>query len=112
MIIEQLNFTIPTDLQSIFIEIDEKVWTRYFSQFDFFVLKEVWVDTVNTNTLSVVIHWASLESWKSIPKVDLDRLAKEFDSLCMERCQQVFEIKGFVSYEVTYSNIKQVKVQI
>jgi uncharacterized protein (TIGR03792 family) len=102
MTIEQLNFTVPPEFQSKFIEIDEKVWTRYFSKFDFFVSKEIWTDIANPNTLSVVIHWASLESWKSISKVDLDRLAKEFDSLCMEQCQQVFEIKGFVSYEVTY----------
>ena len=93
MYIEQLIYNIPPILQSKFLELDEAIWTAYLSKFEFYVSKEIWLDPTNLDYVSIVIHWRSLNEWKSIPSDDLNRLSQQFDKLSLEQCGQTFVIK-------------------
>ena len=100
MTVEQLIFCIPSNLQATFIQLDELVWTPYLSQFEFFVSKEIWQDANNPELLSIVIHWQSLEEWKSIPITELTELNNQFNQLSLSELGQIFLIKESRTYNV------------
>ena len=100
MTVEQLIFCIPSNLQATFIQLDELVWTPYLSQFEFFVSKEIWQDAHNPELLSIVIHWQSLEEWKSIPITELTELNNQFNQLSLSELGQIFLIKESRTYNV------------
>ena len=78
MFVEVLRFRIPLDQQTAFIQADAEIWTTVLSRCPGFARKEVWGNTDDPEELSLVIHWASREQWKSIPLSLLEQTEQQF----------------------------------
>ncbi len=80
MVIEWLEFDIPPEQRTAFIERDREVWTEGLKQFQGFLGKEVWIDS-DTGRVILVIRWQSQQAWDAVPKAEIDRLDQKMGDL-------------------------------
>ncbi|MGC1395345.1 MAG: TIGR03792 family protein [Coleofasciculaceae cyanobacterium] len=82
MVIEWLKIKVASELREKFIAKDAQVWTAMLSGYPGFLSKEVWINPEIPTEVVLIIHWQTLEQWKSIPAdklVETDQLfTKEF----------------------------------
>jgi uncharacterized protein (TIGR03792 family) len=78
MVIEWLRYCVPTKLQTAFLEADARIWTPMLETQTGFLGKESWLEPADTQTLTLVIRWASLADWKSIPVSMLEEADRTF----------------------------------
>lgn len=95
MVIEWLKFQVAPELREKLIQEDEKIWTAALAQYPGFLSKQVWIDPQALNEVVFVIHWESLEAWKSIPADILDETEKRFAERMGKGTYQLVEAKGF-----------------
>ncbi len=82
MVIEWLQFNVPPEKRSAFLERDEAVWTQGLQKYPGFIGKETWIDPQTTNII-LVIRWETRQQWKAIPQADLDALDRQMGDLRM-----------------------------
>jgi uncharacterized protein (TIGR03792 family) len=73
MVIEWLKFRVSPELREKFIQKDAEIWTAMLASYPGFLNKEVWTDPKTPTEIVLIIRWANLEAWKSIP---LERLVQ------------------------------------
>ncbi len=77
--IELLEFRIDPLHMEEFLEIDREIWTTALSQNPAFLRKEIWLDPLRPQIITMVIHWSDREQWKAIASELLADLASQFD---------------------------------
>ncbi len=92
MVIEWLEFKVPPEKRTAFIERDEAVWTTGLRQFKGFLGKEVWIEP-RTERVILVIRWESEQAWDAVPLSEIKRLAQQMGNLN-------FPIVNFHKYQV------------
>jgi uncharacterized protein (TIGR03792 family) len=78
MVIEWLRYRVPTEFQTEFLEADARLWTPILAAQTGFLGKETWLEPADAQTLTLVIRWASLAEWKSIPASLLESTDRAF----------------------------------
>lgn len=82
MVIEWLKIKVAPELREKFIAKDAEIWTAKLSSYPGFLSKEVWINPEIPTEVVLIIHWQTLEQWKSIPVnilIETDKLfTKEF----------------------------------
>lgn len=73
MIIEHMIFQVPEKDFPTFME-GEKVWTQSLMGCPGLVNKEIWIDRADCTKVHLVITWASMVQWKSIPESLLEEI--------------------------------------
>jgi len=66
MVVEQLTFTVDPAERAEWLEIEERVWSRFLEQQDGFIRKEMWVEEGDEGRVHAVIWWESMAQWKAI----------------------------------------------
>lgn len=67
MVIEWLKFRVSPELREKFIQKDAEIWTSMLTTYPGFLNKEVWVSPETPTEVVLIIRWASLEAWQSVP---------------------------------------------
>ncbi|QYO67785.1 TIGR03792 family protein [Leptolyngbya sp. 7M] len=78
MEIEWLKVRVAPELREQYVQKDAEIWTTFLSKYPGFLNKEVWISPDNLAEVILVIHWASLDDWKAIPAVELERVEAQF----------------------------------
>lgn len=91
MVIEWLKFQVKPELREQFVQKDAEIWTDILSQYPGFLGKEVWISPDDLTEVVAVIHWESLEAWKSIPADVLKAAETRFTAAMGEGNQTIVE---------------------
>ena len=78
MVIELLKFRVSPQSRDIFIQLDNKIWTKTLAQFPGFMGKEVWISPNIPDEITLIIRWETREKWKAIPLSVLAASDEEF----------------------------------
>jgi uncharacterized protein (TIGR03792 family) len=98
--IELLEFQVdPLDTED-FLAIDQEIWTTALSQYPAFQGKEIWLDPVRPQIVTIVIYWADREAWKAIPHDHLTELASQFDKK-FSRPYRLVEEREYINHLVS-----------
>jgi uncharacterized protein (TIGR03792 family) len=65
-IVEELTLQVDAGDLEGFLEADARIWTAFLAVQPGFVRKEVWVPADRSNTVVILLWWASREQWKAI----------------------------------------------
>ncbi|MDP8964977.1 MAG: TIGR03792 family protein [Cyanobacteriota bacterium] len=79
MVIEWLKIKVSPELREKFIEKDAEIWTAKLASYPGFLSKEVWIHPETPSEVVLMIRWASLEAWKSIPSEQLQQTEQQFN---------------------------------
>ena len=77
--VEYLVFEVKPELKDRFIEAEHQIWTKILDSFPGLISKEIWINDLKPNEVTVVIYWNSFEEWKAIPEEVLKEVEQEFD---------------------------------
>ena len=66
MVIEFLTFCVEPHERDEWLEIEERVWTRFLERQPGFVRKQVWIEEANDREVHAMIEWRSRELWQTI----------------------------------------------
>lgn len=80
MVIEWLQFRVDEAAIDEFVERDRAIWTTALAQYPGFAKKEVWTNPDTPGEIICVIHWETVEQWKSIPVSALESIEAEFQA--------------------------------
>lgn len=97
MVIEWLKFRVTPELREKFVQKDDEIWTATLSRYPGFIRKEVWISPDQLDEAIVVIHWESMEAWKSVPANVLEDADARFTAAMGAGNQ---EIVGAARYQV------------
>lgn len=89
MVIEWLKFIVTPELREKFVQQDDEIWTATLSQYPGFLRKEVWISPDRLDEVVVVIHWDSMEAWKSVPQDVLDQTDARFTAAMGQGNQRI-----------------------
>lgn len=78
MVVEWLKVQVAEELREAFIQKDEAIWTAALAKYPGFLGKQVWINPHKPEEVILVIHWANLEAWKSIPAEVVEATEKQF----------------------------------
>jgi uncharacterized protein (TIGR03792 family) len=78
MVIEELRFSVPSDLVAGFVTTDHQIWTAALATQTGFLGKEIWQVSDQPDQLRIVIRWASRKDWKAVPRGLLDATERRF----------------------------------
>lgn len=78
MVIEWLKVQVAPELREKYIQKDEEVWTKQLATHSAYLGKEVWIDPTHSDTVVLIIRWATREGWKAIPAQELEQTEKRF----------------------------------
>ncbi|NJP09933.1 MAG: TIGR03792 family protein [Leptolyngbyaceae cyanobacterium RU_5_1] len=95
MVIEWLKIEVSRELQEKFIQTDEAIWTATLAKYPGFLGKHVWINPKEPNEVVLVIHWASLENWKSIPADVLEETERQFSAQMGKGTYRLVEVKEY-----------------
>jgi uncharacterized protein (TIGR03792 family) len=79
MVIEWLKFRVTPELREKFVQKDDEIWTATLSQYPGFLSKEVWISPDQLDEVITIIHWESMEAWKSVPQDVLEATDARFN---------------------------------
>lgn len=80
--VEQLIFEVKPEAFERWRAADFELWTvAEADQFPGFVSKEVWVQPGEMYTVAIIIHWTSLEEWKSVDMSWVEAQEARFSAL-------------------------------
>lgn len=78
MVIEWLKFRVSPELREKFIQKDAEIWTAMLASYPGFLSKEVWIDPKTPTEVVLIIRWANLEAWNSVPPERLKQTEQLF----------------------------------
>jgi uncharacterized protein (TIGR03792 family) len=67
VVIEFLSFRVDPAERAAWMEVEEQAWSRFLERQAGFVRKQLWIDVDDEHHVHVMIEWASVDHWKSIP---------------------------------------------
>jgi uncharacterized protein (TIGR03792 family) len=97
--IEILEFQVAPADRADFVAIDQSIWTPGLARCPAFHSKEIWLDPLRPDLVTVVIHWCDRELWKAIDAQELSDLAGEFDRTFNRPYQLIGEREYFVELQ-------------
>lgn len=97
MVIEWLQFRVDADAIDHFLERDRAIWTTALAQYPGFANKEVWTNPSHPEEIICVIHWETVEQWKSIPGHMLEAIEAEFQEV-MGNCYELIEVRTYTQH--------------
>jgi uncharacterized protein (TIGR03792 family) len=74
-VVEFLRFQMSPEKIPTFVQKNAELWTPALSKHPGFIDKEIWVNDRIPGEVLIMIHWETLEQWKSFPEelgVELD----------------------------------------
>jgi uncharacterized protein (TIGR03792 family) len=71
MVIEFLTFTVDPADRAVWMEVEERTWSRFLERQPGFVDKQLWSDRGNPDQVHAMIRWESEAQWKAIPADEL-----------------------------------------
>lgn len=80
MVIEWLEFRVPTEYRERYVQVDDQVWTPALRQYPGFISKETWLDAEDPELVVLMIRWRSREEWDAIPDAALAKIEQAFDA--------------------------------
>jgi uncharacterized protein (TIGR03792 family) len=92
MVVEFLTFDVEPEIREAWMEMEERLWSRYLEQRPGFIRKQLWVEMSNPAQVHAMIEWESYELWHSIPDEDIARVDAEMGELFREARVQKFAI--------------------
>jgi uncharacterized protein (TIGR03792 family) len=95
MVIEWLRYRVLTEFQTAFLEADARLWTATLAAQPGFLSKESWLEPAEPQAITLVIRWASMTDWKSIPVSVLEATDRAF-VLALGRNFEMLESRTFV----------------
>jgi uncharacterized protein (TIGR03792 family) len=95
MVIEWLKFQVAEELREAFIQKDEEIWTAALAQYPGFLGKEVWISPQDPQIVILVIHWETLDAWKSIPQDYLNATEKRFNQEFTQNTYKIVETEEY-----------------
>ncbi len=93
MVIEWLTFEVPVHEQAEWLDLEERVWSRYLEQQAGFVRKEIWIDEEIPNQVNAVIWWESLELWKTITPEQVAEVDQGMGSAWKPCTMKVYQVR-------------------
>jgi uncharacterized protein (TIGR03792 family) len=78
MVIEWLKFQVSEELREKFIQTDEAIWTAALAKHPGYLGKQVWINPKKPDQVVMIIHWETLEAWKSFPADIAEATEKRF----------------------------------
>ena len=78
MVIEWLHYRVPLAQQPAFLQADAAVWTAALSPRPGYLGKQVWRDSADPDSLSLIIRWHSRAEWKAVPADLLEDTERRF----------------------------------
>lgn len=66
MVIELLTFEVAPDERARWLEVEERVWSRFLERQPGFVRKEMWLEEGDDERVHAVIWWETRDQWKAI----------------------------------------------
>jgi uncharacterized protein (TIGR03792 family) len=94
-VIEWYRCHVPSEFQSAFLEADARVWAASLEVQPGFLSKESWLEPNESQTITLVIRWASLADWKSIPVSVVEATDRAF-VLAVGRKFEMLESRTFM----------------
>ncbi len=95
MVIEWLRVKVASESREKFIPLDRKIWTNFLEKQPGFLSKEVWLDPTNLDEVILVVHWQTLEQWKSISKQQLAEIKIQFEQAMLPDKYSIVESKEY-----------------
>lgn len=95
MVIEWLKFRVTPELREKFVQKDDEIWTATLSRYPGFIRKEVWISPDRLDEAIVVIHWESMEAWKSVPAEVLADTDARFTAAMGAGNQEIVDAAGY-----------------
>jgi uncharacterized protein (TIGR03792 family) len=92
MVIEWLEFRVPSDDKDIFLKHDQAIWTRALAGYKGFLGKEILSSPNDHSLIIFMIRWQTRALWKAIPSHELALIDSQFN-----------EAMGDISYEILES---------
>ena len=80
VVIEWLEFRVPTEYRERYVQVDDQVWTPALQQYPGFISKETWLDAEDLELVVLMIRWRSREEWYAIPEAALAKIEQAFDA--------------------------------
>lgn len=93
MVIEWLTFDVPLVEQAKWLEIEERVWSRYLERQPGFLGKEIWVEEDSASLVHAVIRWESMELWKKITQEQVDEVDQLMGDAWKPCTMKVYEVR-------------------
>jgi uncharacterized protein (TIGR03792 family) len=78
MIIEWLNYHVPSEMTDTFLKADTEIWTAMLSQKSGFISKQTWLNPDKPDEINFVICWQTKAHWKAISETLLQETHKKF----------------------------------
>lgn len=95
MVIEWLKMEVAEALRETFIQKDEEIWTAALSKYPGFMGKEVWISSDKPQEVVLVIQWATMAAWKSIPAEELAAIEQRFSRQVGEGTYKLVEASAY-----------------
>ncbi|MEO1403584.1 MAG: TIGR03792 family protein [Cyanobacteria bacterium J06635_1] len=80
MVVEWLKIKVAPENRSLYVEVDDQIWTPALAQYPGFLDKATWLNPADDTEVVFVICWATREQWKAIPTEDLAAITQDFDT--------------------------------
>ena len=84
MVVELLTFEIEPEIREAWMDLEERVWSRFLERQPGFVRKELWVSDDAPSEVHAVIWWESMEQWKSITPEQVAEVDERMGDLVRE----------------------------
>jgi uncharacterized protein (TIGR03792 family) len=66
VVVEVLAFRVAAAERAEWLEVEERVWSRYLETRPGFVRKEMWTSPDDPESIHAVIWWETRDAWKAI----------------------------------------------
>ncbi|OLP18928.1 cyanobacterial protein, TIGR03792 family [Leptolyngbya sp. 'hensonii'] len=96
MVIEWLRIQVPPEEREQYIQADAEIWTPFLAAQPGFLNKEVWIAPDRPDQVMMVIRWASMDLWQSIPREQLQAIDLRFTAAL----GRTYDIVESIAYQV------------
>ena len=92
MVIELLTFEVSPDERDEWLNVEERVWSRFLERQPGFVRKEMWIEDGDDSRVHAVIWWETKEQWKAIGAATVDSVDAEMGEWFREPTMREFRV--------------------
>lgn len=94
MVVEYLLYEVKEGDLPLFMDA-EQLWTDFLSGYSGFINKDIWVDREDPTKVAIIIKWASMIQWKSIPQSMVDDVEERCKEICGGKTFKLLESKQY-----------------
>lgn len=92
MVIEWLTFEVTEADRAAWLDVEERVWSRFLEQQPGFVRKEMWTDRVDPDRVHAVVWWTDEPTWKRITPEQVAAVDAQMGEWFRDCSIQVFDV--------------------